>query len=176
MFLDPARIEHEAAVDDPPVAVAAAVRGWRELPARSAELAAFASSVHADPTPLATALRSGPQCLLQGDWKVGNLGIGADGRTILLDWAFVGAGPPCWELCWYLALNRARLPVSKEDTIDSFRRGLQAAGVETRGWFDEQLDLCMAGMMAAFGWEKALGDETELRWWEERARRGAARL
>jgi hypothetical protein len=24
--------------------------------------------------------------------------------------AFSGAGPACWDLCWYLALNRARLP------------------------------------------------------------------
>jgi hypothetical protein len=175
-FFAPAQMAPEAAVDDPPVAVAAAARGWKELPSRAPELAEFAASVHAAPSTLADALRSGPQCLLQGDWKMGNLGVGPDGRTILLDWAYPGAGPPCWDLCWYLALNRARLPRSKEDTIEAFRRGLSTAGMEVRGWFDEQLDLCMAGMMVTFGWEKALGDEEELRWWAERARRGVARL
>ena len=35
----------------------------------------------------------------------------ADGRTVLLDWAYPGEGPVCHELAWYLALNRARLPV-----------------------------------------------------------------
>jgi hypothetical protein len=44
------------------------------------------------------------------DWKMGNLGTHPDGRTILLDWAFPGAGPARWDLCRYLALNRARLP------------------------------------------------------------------
>ena len=28
-------------------------------------------------------------------------------------------------------------------------------------------------MAACFGWEKAMGDDDELRWWEEHATRGA---
>jgi hypothetical protein len=28
------------------------------------------------------------------------------------------------------------------------------------------MDLCLVGAMATFAWEKALGDEAELRWWE----------
>jgi hypothetical protein len=97
---------------------------------------------------------------------MGNLGTHPDGRTILLDWAYPGSGPACWDLCWYLALNRARLPESKEAAIERFRAALEAAGIATEGWWQAQIDLCLSGMMATIGWEKALGDEAELRWWE----------
>ena len=56
---------------------------------------------------------------------MGNLGTHPDGRTILLDWAYPGSGPACWDLCWYLALNQARLPESKEATIERFRAALR---------------------------------------------------
>jgi hypothetical protein len=106
---------------------------------------------------------------------MGNLGSHPDGRTILLDWALPGSGPVCWDLCWYLALNRARLPETKEATIARFRYALQRRGVEVSNWFDTQLDLCTIGIMATFGWEKALGDEAELRWWERRVLDAAVR-
>jgi thiamine kinase-like enzyme len=61
---------------------------------------------------------------------MGNLGSHPDGRTILLDWAYPGAGPACWDLAWYLALNRSRLPASKEDTIEAFRGSLRAHGAD----------------------------------------------
>jgi hypothetical protein len=122
------------------------------------------------------ALADTPSTLLQGDWKMGNLGHHPDGRTILLDWAYPGQGPACWDLCWYLALNRARLPISKEATIDGFRRALEDQGIATDGWWDAQLGLCLAGMMATFGWEKAVGDADELAWWEQAALAGAAHL
>jgi hypothetical protein len=84
-------------------------------------------------------------------------------------------GPACWDLCWYLALNRARLPDTKEATIAAFRSALQRHGVDTTGWFDRQLDLCLLAIMVTFGWEKALGDEEELRWWETTATQALAR-
>ena len=51
---------------------------------------------------------------------------------ILLDWAYPGEGPVAHELAWYLALNRARLPVghSKESTIDDLRSALERRGVD----------------------------------------------
>lgn len=116
-----------------------------------------------------------PTTFLHGDWKMGNLGSHRDGRTILLDWAYPGAGPACWDLCWYLALNRARLPESKQDSIDRFRRALERRAVVTDGWWQEQLDLCTIGIMATFGWEKALGDDAELSWWEHRVVTAARR-
>ena len=39
-----------------------------------------------------------------------------------------GAGPACWDLCWYLALNRARLPEPKEAAIGRFRAALERHG------------------------------------------------
>src|SRR3974377_1609605 len=106
---------------------------------------------------------------------MGNLAPPPDGRTILLDWAYPGSGPPCWDLWWYLALNRARLPESKDSTVTRFRLPLQRHGVDTSGGFATQSDLCAVAMMATFGWEKALGDEDELRWWERRVAEAVAR-
>ena len=117
-----------------------------------------------------------PQTFVAGDWKLGNLGSRPDGRTIVLDWAYPGEAPPCWELAWYLALNCDRLPRSKEDTIAAYRRGLEEHGVDTAGWWDRQLGLCMVGMMATMAWEKALGDDDELRWWERAALDGSQLL
>jgi hypothetical protein len=130
-----------------PAAPAAAAAGWAALPGRS---------------PLLWRLAATPSTFLAGDWKLGNLCRHPDGRTILLDWAFPGAGPACWELCWYLALNRARLPEPKETVIGRFRAALEDRGIGTGGWWQRQFDLCLIGVMATFGWEKALGDTGEL--------------
>ena len=99
---------------------------------------------------------------MAGDWKFGNLGRRPDGRTILLDWAYPGEAAPCWDLTWYLALNRARLPETKEATIDRYRDRLEPHGVATADWWERQLGLSLLGMAAAFAWEKAVGDEAEL--------------
>jgi hypothetical protein len=165
----------ELAAPEPPGTIAAADAGWRALSVRSAPLAALAHLVWDDPVVLTSPLAATPDTFLHGDWKMGNLGSHPDGRTILLDWALPGAGPACWELCWYLALNRARLPETKQSAVGRFRAGLERHGVATAGWFDTQLDLCTIGVMALFGWEKALGDEQELRWWERRVADAARR-
>jgi hypothetical protein len=161
-------IARELATADPPELMIRANAGWRALSERAPRLAAIASAIHADPTILTAPLARTPVTFLHGDWKMGNLGSHADGRTILLDCTLPGPGPACWELCWYLALNRARLPETKEATIDRFRRSLEGCGLEVASWFRTQLDLCFVGVMATFGWEKALGDEDELCWWERR--------
>jgi hypothetical protein len=92
---------------------------------------------------------------------------------VLIDWAYVGEGPAAHELGWYLALNREKLPVSKEATIDAFRAGLARHGVDTAGWWERQLGLALLGTLVEFGWEKALGDDDELGWWCAAARDGA---
>lgn len=129
-----------------------------------------------DQSPLAEALAATPTSFLHGDWKMGNLGIANDGRTILLDWTYCGAGPVCHELGWYLALNRARLPESKEATIERLRTSLERHGVETASWWDRQLPLSLLGTLVQFGWEKAFGDTDELGWWCDRAVEGAQQL
>jgi hypothetical protein len=174
-FFAPDNIAGELATDDVPGPIAAAAAGWLRLPERSALLWEIARLVHEQPEVIAGPVAGTPATFLQGDWKMGNLGSHPDGRTILLDWAYPGSGPACWDLCWYLALNRARLPESKEAAIGRFRAALEASGVSTAPWWDRQLDLCMIGIMATFGWEKALGDSGELSWWEERVAGAMAR-
>lgn len=143
--------------------------GWERLADRRPDLFRVARALQRRPEPLLDALASTPETFLQGDWKMGNLGSHPDGRTILLDWAFPGAGPACWDLGWYLALNRTRLPQSKEDTVEAFRVALERRGIRTAGWYDRQVSLSFLALMVTFGWEKALGDDAELTWWADRA-------
>jgi len=171
----PATVQRELAVVDPPGTIVAADTGWRRLPERAPRLARVARALHDHPEVLTGPLAATPVTLLHGDWKMGNLGSHPDGRTILIDWSIPGSGPPCWDLCWYLAINRARLPETKEATIARFREALERQGASTAGWFGTQLDLCLIGTMATLGWEKALGDDDELGWWERRVLDGAAR-
>jgi hypothetical protein len=174
-FFAPDNIAGELAADDVPGPLAAAAAGWQRLPQRSALLWDIARLVHERPEVISGPIADTPCTFLHGDWKMGNLGSHADGRTILLDWAYPGSGPACWDLCWYLALNRARLPEPKEAAIDRYRTALEASGISTATWWERQLDLCMIGIMAAFGWEKALGDAGELGWWEDRIAGAVAR-
>jgi hypothetical protein len=175
LFFAPEVISAELSAPVVPTALAAAAAGWAALPGRSPLLWRLARLVHNRPEVLTGPLAAMPFTFLAGDWKLGNLGSHPDGRTILLDWAFPGAGPACWELCWYLALNRARLPEPKEAVIGRFRAALEDRGIGTGGWWQRQLDLCLIGVMATFGWEKALGDTGELAWWEQAAADAATR-
>jgi hypothetical protein len=165
-YFAPDNIATELEVADVPGPIAAADAGWRGLATGSPLLLRAATAVHSSPELVTAPLASTPITFLHGDWKMGNLGSHTDGRTILLDWAYPGAGPACWDLCWYLALNSARLAEPKEAAIDRYRAELESHGIATEGWWTTQLDLCLIAIMATFGWEKALGDETELRWWE----------
>lgn len=151
--------------------------GWQRFDERApSDVSGVVAELRRDATPLATALRTTPSCFLHGDVKASNTGRALDGRTVLIDWAYVGEGPACHELAWHLALDRSRLPVSKVATADAFRAALERHGVETAGWWDRQLALCLLGAVVQFGWEKALGDGDELDWWCDAAREGAAWL
>ena len=175
-FFAPDNIAGELDADPVPGPIAAADAGWRVLAQRSPLLSRVSSALHDRPELITAPLAATPVTFLHGDWKMGNLGTHPGGRTILLDWAYPGSGPACWDLCWYLALNQARLPESKEATMARFREALEAQDVPTAGWWDTQLDLCLVAIMAAFGWEKALGDDTELAWWEGRVAEAVHRL
>jgi hypothetical protein len=138
-----------------------------------------------EPGPLCAALDRFPRTVTHRDWKLGNLGLrpGSRGPVILLDWAVVGASPPAVDLGWYLAINSARLPVSKEATIAYFRDAL-ARRIGDRfddGWWQPQVELGVLGGFVQFAWEKALGalrggspevrarERAELTWWSARA-------
>jgi thiamine kinase-like enzyme len=154
-----------------------AAEGWEQFAERApADLARLIDDLRRDVTPLADALVQTPSCFLHGDVKASNAGIAADGRTVLIDWAYVGEGPACHELTWHMALDRARLPVTKEATAEAFRAALERHGVETADWWDRQLGLCLLGGVVLFGWEKALGDEDELAWWCDAGQAGARLL
>jgi len=145
------------------------VEGWRRFAEYSPRAASIVGPLLDDPTPLLLPLLSMPQTFVHGDWKMGNLGTRPDGRTVLLDWALPGCAPGTLELTWYLALNRARLPHSKEEAIDAYRQALIRQGVELGSWWPEQVALALLTGLMWFGWEKALGDATELDWWAMRA-------
>ena len=154
-----------------------AAEGWSRFPDRApADVLDAIRALRASTRPLVEAAAATPSTFLHGDWKLGNLGVDPNGRTVLIDWTYSGEGPICFELGWYLALNAARLPHSKEDAIAAFRAALERHGVDTEGWFERQLGLCLLGTLVLFGWEKALGSDAELDWWCERAREGAALL
>ena len=172
-----AALEGERALGWPERVPQVASEGWERFVERApADVASVVDELRRDPGPIADALRSTPSCFLHGDVKASNAGRAADGRTVLVDWAYVGEGPACHELAWHLALDRERLPRTKEDTIDAFRRALERHGVDTRLWWDAQLELCLLGGLVQFGWEKAFNDDEELGWWCGAARAGAARL
>jgi hypothetical protein len=154
-----------------------AKEGWERFAARAPRAVAEAvQALRRDTRPLVESAATTPSTFLHGDWKLGNLGIGADGRTVLLDWTYCGAGPICFELGWYLAINNARLPHTKEDAIAAFRASLERHGVDTAGWWERQLGLCLLGAVVLFGWEKAFGTDDEFAWWCERAVDGTRHL
>jgi Phosphotransferase enzyme family len=156
--------------DDVPRLAAA---GWQAFAERAPDdVRRLVTELRRAPWTISEAVATTPTTFLHGDWKMGNLGSHADGRTILIDCAYPGEGPTCHELGWYLAINKARLPEPKEAAIERFRASLERQGVATAGWWERQLDLCLLGTLVQFGWEKALGDADELAWWSDRARAG----
>lgn len=172
-----AAIDGERALGWPERVPQVADEGWRRFAERApADLSRLVDGLRRDATPLARALRETPSCFLHGDVKASNTGTAGDGRTVLIDWAYVGEGPACHELVWHLALDRSRLPVSKEETAEAFRSALERHGVDTGGWWERQLGLCLLGGVVLFGWEKAYDDDKELAWWCAAARAGADEL
>ena len=151
--------------------------GWERFPSEAPAVAELVLGLANDPSPLVAALETTPLTFVHGNWKLGNLGVTEDHRTVLFDWETPGIGTACSELAWYLAINSARLPHSKEDAIDAFRIALALHGIETAPWWDKQLGLALLGGCVQFGWEKALGGrDDELEWWEARALAGAQYL
>jgi hypothetical protein len=153
------------------------VDGWKRFATVGGPVARPVTELARDPSPLVDALATVPQTLLHGDWKLGNLGTKGNGQTVLLDWAVPGQGQPTADLAWYLALNSARLPHTKEEAIAAYRASLEAHGVATGAWWDRALALSLLGGLVWFGWEKALGGPgAELSGWLERSAEGLAHL
>jgi hypothetical protein len=137
---------------------------WAELAEADPATYRVLFALSEDPTPLIDALAGTPRALIHGDFKGGNLGRYGAGRVVLVDWAFPGIDAPCIDLAWYLAVNCDRLPESKELTIERYRSCLHAHGVDTSGWWDQQLPLALLGGALQMAWNKA-GQPAELAWW-----------
>jgi hypothetical protein len=172
----PGWLAAEGALGWPDAVPRIAAEGWGRFAERvPTDVLAVVDALRHDVDALVEAVRQTPLTFLHGDWKLGNLGVAPD-RTVLLDWTYPGIGPIAYELAWYLSLNRSRLPESKEASIDALRRSLERRGIDTGGWWEPQVALCLLGALVQHGWEKALGDDDELGWWCDRAREGARRL
>jgi hypothetical protein len=174
-YFAPDFIESEAAIGFPEVVPRIARDGFERFAERGPrDVVDAVQELRRSVRPMVDRLRQTPSCFLHGDWKASNLGRAPDGRTALIDWVYLGEGPACHELAWYLSLNAAKLPTgrSKESVIEEFRGALETQGVATDGWWEMQVDLCLLGGLVQFAWEKALGGDEELNWWCDRARAG----
>jgi hypothetical protein len=175
LMMSPAVASDEAARGSNAMVPKVMAEGWDRFGSVAPRAADVVMALLDEPAPLIRALERQPHTFVHGDWKAANLGRHPDGRTILLDWGEVpGEASPVADLAWYLALNAARMPQSKEDTIATYRDALERRGVDTGGWWEETLDLELLGTMLQYGWEKAFGGPgPELEWWEDRATRAA---
>jgi Phosphotransferase enzyme family len=152
-------------------------QGWPLLDQIAPVAAGIVGPLSRDPGPLVEALASTPQTLVHGNFKLDNLGVTPDGRTVILDWETSGRGAATGDLAWYLAINCRRLPQSKEDSMTHYRAALEADGIDTEPWWDRQLALSLLGALVQFGWEKAFGGlDDELEWWQAKAVAGARLL
>jgi hypothetical protein len=152
-------------------------QGWPLLDEVAPRAAGVVHPLSLDPGPLVMALATTPQTLVHGNFKLDNLGVTPDGRTVLLDWEGTGRGAPTGDLAWYLAINCRRLPESKEDATATYRAALERHGIDTAPWWDRQLALSLLGGLVQFGWEKAFGGlDEELQWWQDRALEGVRLL
>lgn len=174
-FAHPDRTAEEAAAGHNDAIPRMFPGGWRAVEELAPEAARAALAVAADPSRLGAAMAEGPQTLVHGDWKLGNLGSHPDGRTVLLDWAWPGQATAPVDLAWYLAVNCDRLPESKEDSITAYRSALEAQGIDTAPWWAHQLELALLGAFVLLGWSKA-GNPAELGWWTERSVKTARSL
>ncbi len=175
--LSPSMAAAEAALGSDQLVPRLVGQGWPLLEQVAPVAAAVVVPLVHDPTPLIDALASTPQTLLHANFKLDNLGVTADGRTVIFDWETSGRGAGTADLAWYLAINCRRLPQTKEDSIAAYRASLEDRGVPTEPWWDRQLALSLLGGLVQFGWEKAFGGmDAELAWWQSRAVEGARLL
>jgi Phosphotransferase enzyme family len=164
-FLSPAQAQREAtALGDRSPVLRMVEPGWAALTSADPELMAIVAPLLDDPSRLLAALAATPQTFLHGDWKMGNLGRRPDGRVVLLDWDRAGPGPATADLAWYLAVNNDRLPESKDETCDRYRKALEDNGIDTDPWWSHQLPLTLLGGFLQLGWGKSAQPE-EVAWW-----------
>ncbi|MGW1347039.1 phosphotransferase [Kribbella sp. NPDC002412] len=157
------------------------LRGWEhfaDLVDPSVVDAVFA--LHANPAPLATALRRGGTTLLHADlWPV-NLALLPD-EIIFLDWALATEGPPALDLAIFLSGSAAHIAPTRESLITHFR----ALNGRVSG---ADVDVALLAGLLDLAWNKALDatdhedpqirtrEHADLMWWVTHGRAGLAHL
>ena len=157
------------------------VRGWKHFDELVApDVAAAVAAVHADPAPLATAMREAPTTLLHADLWLVNLAL-VEHEVTFLDWAVATEGPPALDLAVFLSGSSAHVQPSREEIIDAFVAGSPSTS-------NRAMDLALLAGLADLGWNKALDAaehpdpdarvraRTDLEWWVRRGRQGLDRL
>jgi len=168
--LSPSMAAAEAALGSEHLVPRLVGQGWPLLEQVAPVAAAVVLPLAHDPGPLLAALARTPQTLVHGNFKLDNLGVTPDARTVVLDWESSGRGACTGDLAWYLAINCRRLPQTKEESIQAYREALERRGVDTQPWWQRQLALSLLAGLVSFGWEKAFsGFDDELAWWQDKA-------
>jgi hypothetical protein len=95
-----------------------------------ADFAEAIAAIHADPAPLAAALRSSGATLIHGDLRPPNVGLG-EHAVQLLDWGLCAAGPPELDYAWWLYASDVDLPV---DAIEAEIFSVAGDLIDERRW------------------------------------------
>jgi hypothetical protein len=150
------------------------VHGWeRFADVTPSDLLDEVRRLHADPAPLASAMRDGAMTLLHADLWLVNLALTPE-RVVFLDWAIATEGPPALDLSIFLTGSAANVEPTREEVIAEFR----TLSPQT----DERaIDLALLQGLLEMGWNKALDmtenddpsvrerERADLEWWQARA-------
>jgi hypothetical protein len=161
-LLAPSTAEREAQTTPPDPVTPSIMPGWEAFARIAPDAWAVVEPLLADPLPLVRGLRYCPDTIVHGDAKIGNLGFTPD-RVILLDWGLTVRAPGALDLGWYLAVNSARLPVSRDDAIEIYRAARAGHGrlpASGEPW-ERELALSLLAGTIRLGWAKALGASSD---------------
>ncbi|MGH3336728.1 MAG: hypothetical protein ACRDOZ_12970 [Nocardioides sp.] len=153
-----------------------ACRGW-DIFAQTvpADVAGPVLVLLEDPTPLVSALSTGPVTLAHGDLSTVNMARD-DGSLVLLDWALATAAPGALDIAWLLAGCSSVLEPSREHVLATYA-GLAGPAYDVRS-----LRLALLAGLLWLGWNKALDaaehpdpakrdrERRDLDWWVREAR------
>lgn len=157
--------------------------GWGLFEERvDPDVVAAVRTVHARPEVLDRRLAAFPSGLLHGDAKLENLGLGAGGELVAIDWGdLTGVGPPEVDVAWYALKGTVRIGCTPDEVFADFEA---ASG---RPLDPDAVDLACIGSLAQMGFRMAVGAyatgpepgeiaEPQLAWWTDRVRAALERV
>lgn len=153
-------------------------QGWAALfarvPAPVADLLRNAAST------LAASSAGLPRTLLHGNTRVGNFAFLAGGRVAGFDWAETSAGPPTFDVCWYLILNAKQRARPHDAVLARYRQFLErehGSALPDSLW-QRLVDAGILYAAAMLLWDRTLdledaepGAAEEWRWWVDHLHR-----